>query len=456
MQNAKIYIEGMHCQACENRVARGLKKTAGVQRARVNWAAGTAEVRYDERAASLADLEKAVLRAGYKVSRRGAGAAGSGAARKSPLRLVGILLIILALYTVLMLLGLLNFLTPSTLAAEGMGYGMLFVIGLITSVHCVAMCGGLNLSQCIPQAGRAEGTGKFAALTPALLYNLGRIASYTIIGFIVGSIGSVLSFTPGVQAALKFIAALFMILMGLNMLGILPGLSRLVPRMPGRVAGEIENRKRSSNSPLIVGALNGLMPCGPLQAMQIYALSTGNPAKGGLAMLLFCLGTVPLMFGLGALSSVLTARFTRKLMAAGAVLVVVLGLSMFTQGWSLAGLPLPSVFGGAESGTTSTQTITPNEVVDGKQIVTSTLTSGRYPSITVQVGTPVKWTINAASDKINGCNYRMYISEYDISHEFTAGENVIEFTPTQVGTYTYTCWMGMQRGTIRVTEAASA
>ena len=85
-------------------------------------------------------------------------------------------------------------------------------------------------------------------------------------------------------------------------------------------------------------------------------------------------------------------------------------------------------------------------------MVDSTLLSGQYPTITVQAGTPVKWTIQAPDGSINGCNYRMFIQEYGIAHTFEEGENVIEFTPEEAGTVPYTCWMGMIQGSIIVTD----
>ena len=88
-------------------------------------------------------------------------------------------------------MGILNLLVPSQLADTKMGYGMLFVIGLITSVHCIAMCGGINLSQCIPQVtqGESDNTSKLAAFCPALAYNMGRVLSYTAVGFVLGLVG---------------------------------------------------------------------------------------------------------------------------------------------------------------------------------------------------------------------------------------------------------------------------
>ena len=326
-----------------------------------------------------------------------------------------------------------------------MGYGMLFIIGLLTSVHCLAMCGGINLSQCIPQAAKQGQEGRMASLRPSLLYNIGRVISYTVVGGIVGALGSVISFSGSFKGIVQLVAGIFMVIMGLNMLNIFPWLRKFNPRMPKIFAKNI-NQKKNSNSPLYVGLLNGLMPCGPLQAMQLYALSTGDPMKGALSMFLFSLGTVPLMFGLGVLSSILSQKFTKKVMSVGAVLVVVLGVSMFNNGLSLSGF----AFAASPFNQSSSSNVA--KIQDGVQIVNTTLNSGQYEAITVQAGIPVKWTITAENGSINGCNNRIYIPEYDIEKKFEIGENVIEFIPEKAGTYRYSCWMGMIRSTITVLE----
>ena len=92
------------------------------------------------------------------------------------------------------------------------------------------------------------------------------------------------------------------------------------------------------------------------------------------------------------------------------------------------------------------------EVVDGVQVVNSTLQDGRYPDITVQAGVPVKWVIDAPDGSINGCSNRILISDYGIEYTFHTGENVIEFTPVNIGTVRYSCWMGMIRGNIFVMD----
>ncbi|SHO51375.1 urease accessory protein UreH domain-containing protein [Anaerocolumna xylanovorans] len=442
----KLRIGGMTCVSCQNKIEKKLRNTAGIEMAEVSYNAGTAVITYDTDIILLKNIAQIIESLDYKVLPENEG-------QESDLnRIIEILIIIASFYMILQHFGILNLLVPSKLADVNMGYGMLFVIGLVTSVHCVAMCGGINLSQCIPYGeGGDEKKSRFSAFRPAFLYNLGRVISYTAVGFIVGALGSVITFSNTLQGILKLIAGVFMVVMGINMLGIAPWLRKFNPRMPRIFASKVYKKKANSKSPLIVGLLNGLMPCGPLQAMQIYALSTGNPFAGAFSMFLFSLGTVPLMFGLGVFSAALGKKFAHRVMTAGAVLVVVLGLSMFSQGWSLSGFHLSVL--SQNGGEAVKDGGSPVKIENGVQIVNSTLSSGRYPNIEVQAGTPVKWTIDAPKGSINGCNNRMLIREYGIEYSFKTGENVIEFTPTKTGKVQYTCWMGMIRGSINVVEA---
>ena len=88
-----------------------------------------------------------------------------------------------------------------------------------------------------------------------------------------------------------------MVIMGINMLEVIPVLRKLQIRFPNKLANKISRRKIIEKRPFFVGLLNGLMPCGPMQSMQIIALGSGNPVSGAFAMLMFSLGTVPLMLG---------------------------------------------------------------------------------------------------------------------------------------------------------------
>lgn len=446
IKTVKKNIGQMTCINCQNKIEKKLQNTAGIIQASVSYSDASATITYDMDLISLKDITAVIEHLGYEVL--------SDKKTKAPdnNQTIGLLIIIISLYLLLQQFGILNLLVPNQLAQTNMSYGMLFVIGLITSVHCVAMCGGINLSQCLPKNNQAiNDKSSSSALRPTFLYNLGRVCSYTVVGFLVGGLGMAFTFSNTTQGILKLIAGIFMIIMGINMLGIFPWLRKFNVHMPLVFAKKINQKKAANHSPLIIGLLNGLMPCGPLQAMQLYALSTGSPIKGALSMFLFSLGTVPLMFGLGALGSLLGKKFTQKVMTVGAVLVVVLGLSMLSQGFSLSGISLAAAL-------PSTSSSKENDAADsikienGVQIIESTLASGRYPAITVKENIPVKWTIQAPEGSINGCNYKVLIPDYNISHEFTPGENVIEFTPTKAGKVNYSCWMGMIRSTITVLD----
>ena len=486
----------MTCISCQNKIERKLRNTAGIENADVSYEYGSAVIDYDVDLVSLRDITGVIEKLDYQVL--------TGSTRLEPnvSRVTGVLLIVISLYILLDRFGLLNLLVPNQLGDATMGYGMLFVIGLVTSIHCIAMCGGINLSQSISGLDSLiEKQSRFSAFVPTFLYNFGRVISYTLVGLALGFAGMLLGgggevgVSIVVQGILKLIAGVFMVIIGINMLGLFPILRKLQPRMPRGFARKANKTKARSKSPLIVGLLNGFMPCGPLQSIQIIALASANPLVGGISMMLFSLGTVPMMLGLGSIVSALGQKFTAKVMNTGAVLVVVLGLAMLSQGGNLSGFLPPALlfvviiafsligivssiqFRRATHHTVtlavtiaisvvavlswntiaslgvSAGTLGDVEIVDGKQIVRSELTPSTYPNITVQAGTPVKWIIDAPDGSINGCNNPIEIPEYGISnYSFEPGENVIEFTPIETGKFQYFCWMGMIYGSITVID----
>jgi len=446
-----LRIAGMTCVNCQNKIEKELKSTQGILNAKVNYSKQSATITFDPNFIRFSSIEKLIENLNYKVIPGEKSCNSTESKVNGTVQILGTIIIILALYMVMSRLGILNIFNSFPEAKEGMGYGVLFVIGLLTSVHCIAMCGGINLSQCVSTQLKTPAKKMMMAnLKPGIMYNIGRVVSYTVIGGIVGGLGSAVSFSGAGKGLVAVIAGVFMVVMGLNMLNIFPSLRKFNPRMPKIFAARI-NDKKNSNSPLYVGLLNGLMPCGPLQAMQLYALSTGDPVNGALAMLAFSLGTVPLMFGLGALSSILTKKFTGRMMTASAILVIVLGVFMFSNGMSLSGyqLSMPSI---GFSNNTSEATTAFAETIDGVQIVTTQLTSEGYQPISVKAGIPVKWTIQATDQDITGCNNTIIIPAYNIEKPLEPGDNTIEFTPSESGTIPFSCWMGMINSQINVTE----
>ncbi|HYH05194.1 MAG TPA: sulfite exporter TauE/SafE family protein, partial [Bacillota bacterium] len=260
---------------------------------------------------------------------------------------------------------------------------------------------------------------------------------------LVGALGSVLSFSSAAKGTVTIFSGVLMVVFGLNMLNLFPWLRRFQPRLP-KFLGKALEAKRGKLGPFGVGLLNGLMPCGPLQTMQMYALGTGSFFGGAAAMFLFSLGTVPLMFGLGAISTILSRKFTGRMLKFSAILVIVLGLVMVNRGLSLSGKTFAISDGGSQAAVAQLQgTI---------QTVTTGFDQGRYQPFVVQKGVPVRWIIQARPEDLNGCNNPIAIPEYGIEKRLVPGENIIEFTPTKEGNITYTCWMGMISSNIKVVK----
>ena len=470
----------MTCINCKKAIENGLGNITGVESVSVNYKTGKCEITIDTGLVGWKDIFNAIENLGYTV----------GNNKKTDLiNIVSIVVIIVSLYYFLEQTGLLNLLNFEKVADSTMGFGMLFVIGLMTSVHCIAMCGGINVSQCLSE------NKKFSGLYP-VMYNLGRVVSYTVIGFVLGFAGMLfgtgenLGVSSIIQGLIKSFAGIYMVIMGVNMLGFVPQIKRLTFHLPNFIGKfRVKNSK-----PFVVGLLNGFMPCGPLQSIQLVALATGNPFTGGLSMFAFSLGTVPLMLGLGSLVSVLGKRFTDRMMTVGAVLVTVMGLAMVSQGASLTGmiksenlmvivvmlafmciveninfnkrqvktvsLTIILFIGIFTSRFMAINYVSENDessyhMENGVQVVESQLASGKYPSIKVKKDVPVRWIINAPDGSINGCNYKIYINSYGIEHTFQKGENIIEFTPTKSESIGYSCWMGMIKGNINVVEQRS-
>lgn len=448
-------IGGMTCVNCENKIEQQLKQREGVKDATVSYNKGTAVITFDREEINEEQIIQVIEQLDYEVIRakfqkRQKNEKEEFNKKNTWNQVIGVGVLLLAISVLMKQLGLSRIFNAFPQVEENMGYGMLFLIGLVTSVHCIGMCGGIHLSQCLSYQKNSDGERngekgkkKWATVYPSFLYNLGRVLSYTIVGGIVGGFGSVISFSGKGKGAVQLIAGVFMVIMGINMLNIFPWLRKFNPRMPKVFARKI-NQGKQKNGAFLVGILNGLMPCGPLQAMQLYALSTESPLKGAFSMFLFSMGTVPLMFGFGALSSFLSQKFTKQVMKFGAVLVVILGISMFQNGWSMSGFPVFSL--SFSSGKERQEA----KVQDGVQVVETTLSPYGYEPITVQEGIPVKWTIKAEQGSLTGCNRAILIPEYEIQKTLEVGENVIEFTPTKAGTYSYSCWMGMLRSSITV------
>jgi sulfite exporter TauE/SafE len=292
------------------------------------------------------------------------------------------------------------------------------------------MCGGLVISY---SAENLEGEKK-SKIWPHLQYNAGRLISYTAIGAVLGGIGSFFAISPYFSGAVMILAAVFMVVMGLSFILDWQFLKRARLAMPKFLANYIFNKSETDTLPLAIGLLNGFMPCGPLQAMQLFALSSGSALSGGLSMAVFALGTMPMMFGLGVFISNFGKLFAKGFMKASGVLVIILGLIMFSRGLINFNIVL-NPFGAGNKTTdvaaTNFQTVNMDITYLGYQPQT----------FTIKLNQPVKWVINAK--QLTGCSSAIMIEDLNIYQKLNPGLNVIEFTPTKIGELDFSCGMKM-------------
>ena len=416
-----IKIEGMFCNNCRTAITAALEALDGVARANVSGdvckvtAAGPCLPPDDV-------LVKAVRGVGYETDDSKISHGWNKWKFAQWAAVVGVAAGVFVLWAAAKLVLGFDALTLIPQIDNSVTYPMLFAIGLLTSLHCVGMCGAINLS--------ASSTRR-----RALAYNAGRVACYTLVGCAAGALGIAFSVDRTLLSALVLVASVVMLAAGLSIGGLIS-----LPEVPcaARIAAK-------PGSALAIGFLNGFMPCAPLLAMQAYAVASGGPLQGGLAMLLFGLGTLPVMLGFGMLRSWLE-RFRHIVRPVMAGLIVVLALYMGATAVTGLGLSAPHTASELDGYAVAEQTD------DGVQQVETTLDYGSFGDIAVKRGAPVRFVINASEDYLTGCNNEVVSRDFGFDRKLVPGSNVIEFTPQQTGTFTYSCWMGMISNTIYVYE----
>lgn len=212
-------------------------------------------------------------------------------------------------------------------------YGLVFLAGVLGAIHCVGMCGGLIMA-CGVRCG-----GGFSF---SLVYNTGRVLSYMVLGLVMGLLGKTLleAGLPGrFQGALPIVAGVFMILIGLELLGYLPaGLKRFFTGLfPSSVSRALTGGgiKKKRPAAFVLGMLNGLIPCGLIYAVGVKAASTADPVKGMFIMASLGAGTfLPLLFT-GSLTGVMGRLRAGLLTTVSSVLIIALGIKSVHHGFTL-------------------------------------------------------------------------------------------------------------------------
>lgn len=245
----------------------------------------------------------------------------------------------------------------------GSGFGgrlsVAFITGLTTGgLSCLAVQGGLlasSLARQIEQdyavkvGGHRRGkkernlpSQRTSPALPILLFLAAKLVAYTLLGFLLGWAGSFLTLSPLTRAFLMIAIGIFMVGNALRMFNVHPVFRYFSIEPPKFVTRYIRRTAKGTDTftPLFLGALTVLIPCGVTQAMMAAALATGNPLSGGLLMFAFTLGTSPVFFLVALLTTELGARMEKFFMRFVAVTVLILGFVTLDGGLNLMGSPL--------------------------------------------------------------------------------------------------------------------
>jgi len=342
----------------------------------------------------------------------------------------------------------------------------MFAVGLATSFHCISMCGPMVVTYAVKNDDSDRWQDK---VVPNVAYHGAKLTSYVLVGFAMGAIGAAFDLN-GIRPWIMAAAGIFMIILGLGMTGRVPWAARLTPRPPRFLINALSRLRRKASSdadahdssiatPIAFGLLTGLLPCAPLQAAELAAAGTGNVLYGGLAMLAFGLGTMPLLFAFGTASSFIPVDWKRRMTFVLAFVVMGLGLVFLNRSAMLVGFPVNSntiktaVLGAPAANTSTTYKTGADGVVEVPLAIVNT--QYQPAALSIPSGKPVRLIVDRKEDV--ACSNQIVFPQLGVKQDLKAnGTTVVNLPATKAGTYTMTCGMGMMSGQLVVGGAAGS
>lgn len=454
MKKQTVHIQGMHCRSCELLLEDGIKDVPGVCAVNVSHSKGTAEISY-QGLLNIQKVQSVVEESGYTmgVGKR----APLISARKDDWHQLSIAaLLIVSLYFVGRWTGIFDL--GNTVSNNYSSLPIVFLVGLTAGIStCMALVGGLVLGVSAKFAKLKPFASSQEKFTPHIMFNLGRIASFFLLGGLIGGLGSVLQISMSMVGFLTILVGLSMLFLGLQLIEVFPRLSGMqitLPKFLTRAFGfnQAKQAQYSHKNAALLGAITFFLPCGFTQAMQLYAISTGSPVAGALTMGTFALGTAPGLLGIGGITSAVKGQSAKYFFKFAGLVVIALSVFNISNGLNLTGwkgsFRFPS-FAQAQS----------NSKVLGDSVGSVQVLKGTYSpqegvvprNLTAKVGQPVRVEIYA---KENGAGCMGSFAIPSLTKKiagFKKGQTVVmEFTPVKQGTYQMTCAMGIPHGTITI------
>lgn len=332
---------------------------------------------------------------------------------------------------------------------------VIFITGLtVGGLTCLAVQGGLLASVIATREEELTKDRKWHAIYATSAFLITKIIAYTILGFLLGTFGGAINIGGRLQTLMQLTAGIYMIIVALNLLNIHPIFRYAIIQPPRFLTKLVRNQSKSKDiyAPALLGAMTVFIPCGTTIAMEALAISSASGINGALIMFAFILGTIPLFFGIGFLTSVLGDAFKTKFFRLAAVLVIFLGITSVNGALVAFGLPslnsIPKTFNSLFTQTNNTQRMSIATNQNPQITVTS---SGYYPNyIRVKKNQPV--TITLIGKDAYSCASAFRIPSLRIGVNLRSANDVekITFTPTKTGEIQFTCSMGMYTGIIEV------
>ena len=453
MSNQKMIvpIKGMHCKSCELLIEENIGQIKGVDKAELDYHTGEAKIYYQGEEPSLERITEAVAQAGYSLG-KDEDQHKFFSRDKNNYKDLGIAVIgLLGLYFLLKGLGLGSLSVGAT--TDNLTASVVLLVGLTAGFStCMALVGGLILGVASGYAKKHPEATTSQKIRPQLFFNLGRILSYALLGGLLGLLGSVFKLSSFTLGSITIIVGMIMLAMGLQLIGIFPWADNFklaLPKKLSKLLGLNKHEEYSHTNSMVLGALTFFVPCGFTQAMQVYAVATGSFVGGALVMGLFAIGTLPGLLGVGGLTAVVKGVMARRFFKLAGLAVIVFAVFNINNGLNLVG------WGHLVYGKTNKEAFTGTKAVnqDGVQVIEMKQTAKGYQpnSFTIKRGVPVKWVIT--SEAPYSCASSLILPKYNISKNLLAGENIIEFTPKEVGQINFSCSMGMYTGVFNVVDS---
>lgn len=281
-----FHVNGMHCDACVLSVESELAEHPRVAFAKASLKNNLVEVSGDFGGMAPIDIAKelsgVLSNHSLSLEKEKKAVAWGEFYLAAPIALGFI-----ALFILLQKFGMVNL-----IKAGNVTYGTAFVVGIVASLStCMAVVGGLLLSLSATFARQGK------KIRPQLLFHIGRLVSFFILGGIIGLVGSAFQLGAMGTFAIGLFIGLVMLILGINLLDVFHWTKRLSPAMPKFLSQRALNVTKINHTltPALAGIATFFLPCGFTQSMQIYSLSTGSFLGGALTMLFFALGTLPVL-----------------------------------------------------------------------------------------------------------------------------------------------------------------